>query len=188
MRQQLLIILIVLAGALTPVAAQNCGGLPCGAIPWQIPEFPALSSPTPYPTSAITATPTATATPTNAPTNTPQPTASPTVDFASLGGGVGALEGMLTGTPQTIYNAQGTPVAVGTLASGYNTNAVMALSYIKALQGADFGVITPLIQFFVGALVFVLAIKLLEMSIPFIAILFGALRRVVQLVLDFIPL
>lgn len=79
-------------------AQENCGnGLPCGPLPWDLPVFPVLQSPTPAsgevdqdpnntPTNTLTATstytPTATrtATPTRTPTltRTPSPTRTPT--------------------------------------------------------------------------------------------------------------
>jgi hypothetical protein len=179
-------LLILVAGAL-PATAQDCGGLPCGDIPWLMPEFPRLASPTPFPTNAITATPTPGATATGAPTNTPTPTMTPTINIGDVSGGVDQLNQLLTATAQVIYDVNGTPVAVGTVAYDYQVNASTAMSYIKALGGADFGVVTPLVQFFIGALLFILAVKLVEISIPFIAILFGSLRKVVQVVLDFIP-
>jgi hypothetical protein len=41
----------------TPVNV-NCGyGLPCGPVPWDLPNFPALVSPSPFPTQQATATP-----------------------------------------------------------------------------------------------------------------------------------
>lgn len=166
------------------VTAQDCDGLPCGAIPWALPDFPILASPTLYPTVAITATPTPTFTPTAA---TPTPTA--TLDISDIIGGLENLNELLTGTAQVINGIGGTPVMVGTAAYGdYQDNAQLAISYVKAVGAADFGVVTPLVQFFVGSMLFVLSVKLVEISVPFIGVLFGALRKLVQVVMDFIPL
>src|SRR4030042_4743469 len=60
---------------------EDCGnGLPCGPIPWSLPAWPQMESPTPigpqydYLTVTYTATPTSTYTPTATPTSTYTPT------------------------------------------------------------------------------------------------------------------
>jgi len=188
--RRFLAIILILAGV-TNVSAQSavCGfGLPCGNIPWTLPQYPVLASPTPFPTSAITATPAASATPTGAATATPTATPTATVDIGGIESGLSELDNLLTATAQGIYNLDGTPVAVGTVAYGeYESNAALALSYVKAVGAADFGVVTPLMQFLIGSFLFMLTVKLLEISIPFVGLLFGALRKAVQVVLDFIP-
>lgn len=83
--KKLLIVLSLLLLAI-PVAAQSdCqNGLPCGVAPWRLPIFPALRSPTPFPTVLVTAVPpTATPSPTVA-TNTP--TITPTTIYCATPG------------------------------------------------------------------------------------------------------
>lgn len=181
----LIAVLLFSSGALA-TAQSSCSGLPCGAIPWPLPEFPVLESPTPWPTSIVT--PTLSPTPTTTATLPPTVTPTPTVDIGDISGGIDNINSLLTTTPDQLLGLDGTPVAVGTTAYGdMASNAVTAVSYLKALGGADFGVITPLIQFVISIFLFMLGVKLLEISIPFVAILFGGLRKVVQVVLDFIP-
>lgn len=69
MRKVILVIMLLFAGAV--VRAQDVDdicdfGLPCGPLPWPLPDFAPLGSPTPF--EALTSTPEPTMTPTEVPT------------------------------------------------------------------------------------------------------------------------
>lgn len=92
MKRFVLLVGLFLLSSVT-LAQGDCGnGLPCGPLPWDLPVFPNLQSPTPITgevdadpnqtpsaTFTATATPTATSTPTATFTRTPTPTRTPTL-------------------------------------------------------------------------------------------------------------
>ena len=179
MKYLLAVVLLVMASSATHAQIKDCGnGIPCGVIPWTMPELPQLNSPTPAPTIAATATPSA-----PAPTSTSVFTPTPQLD--GIGDGLGAVDAMLSATPMTINDINGTPVAID-----YETMAgdsSLFISYAKAILLADFGVLSPLLQFLFFLMIFMITVKLAEVSIPLIAIVFGGLRKIVQVILDFLP-
>jgi hypothetical protein len=172
----ILILILVTAGIAN---AQSCNGLPCGNLPWTIPQYPTLNSPTPIPSVAATATPT----PVLTATSTPIP-ASPTANLSGIGDGSDNVLSLLTATAIGV-DINGTPYT--TDFTGLAQDSELFISYAKAVSAADFGVLTPMIQFTVFAMVFTLVVKLSELAIPLAALAFGALRKIAQTILDFIP-
>lgn len=168
------VIIVLILGSL-PVMAQNCDGLPCGSIPWSIPALPRLASPTPFPTVYATAT-------SGSDPSPGDPTA--TLDASGIGVQQGNLENFLSATPQAVL-LNGTPQGLD--ASGLATDGSLVISYIKAVTGADFGVLSPLIAFLVFILTFTMAVKLIEIFIPFSAVIFRGIKTAFQLVADFLP-
>lgn len=75
MRTAICVVAVVLLLMVRSAAAQNCAaGLSCDQVPWRLPIYPQLQSPTPFPTQYVTLTPdapTATNTPFYCPTATP---------------------------------------------------------------------------------------------------------------------
>lgn len=199
--KRIILILVFLLISVSVANAQDCEPwLPCGPIPWALPQFPDLRSPTPIPTMILTlvptatptggptATPTATAThtptitPTRTPTGTPTATSTPFWDGTQLANQVGTLQAYIDATPETPLGFDGNPINTDP-----NPSGTTLWSYIKGLYLYDFGVFGPLMAAFVATFVYVLGFKILMLSFPAIVYLFGFLRRIVQLILEFIP-
>lgn len=192
-----------------PTARSNpvCGyGLPCGPIPWNLPRFPSLESPTPIPTLFITATPTPTYTPSLTPTwtpvlsptitptpsstYTPTPTYTPTLalDADFLNDQLATVQAMFDATPIEFVDAAGTPVNTDTTFSELGTNAGMFFGYVRgAASNGNFGKITPLFAFVILTLTVVFLVKLSLYLLPVIAAIFGLIRKILNLILDFLP-
>lgn len=178
------------------VTAQNqCGqGLPCGPVPWPIPQLPELASPSPFPTIEITSTPSPTpgATPTPTNTLTPSPTATiPTpTTFPSPTSFLDTTEIFeQMGTIQAIANATTVPIEEdpGDINSEMGTNAGTFFAYIRGLSEANFGVLSPLVVFMLTSFTFVLVVKAAQLFMPMVSVGFGFLRKIVEFVLEFIP-
>jgi len=161
--------------------AQTCGsGLPCGPLPWQLPSFPSVSSPTPIPTviataSLFTATPTVTGTP---PTAVPTPTATSPLDLSGVDDHLATIQGIAASTPSSINGGRSFDLGA---------NAGSFWPYMMGLGQIHFGIFTPLIQFAIFALLFIVGIRVALMMLPLIGSLVGIIRKIVQTVLDFIP-
>lgn len=178
-----LAIAAIVTGVTLAAAQDYCGsGLPCGPVPWPVPQLPTLAVPTLIPTQVMTPTPDATATPTPTPTATFTPTITPTptagIDVQVLMDQLGTLEAVIQATPAT------DDVDVPTLESGSN----VFWGYLKGvIDGLSLGVLTPLFLGFIGIAFMTFAVELLRFVLPLAAVVFGWLRKIVQLVLDFIP-
>ncbi len=179
----LLMVAAVLSALPFVVIADDCDPLlPCGPLPWPLPNLPHLVSPTPYPTMPTpTRIPTLEATMIMGDPILPSPTPwfAPTV----FNEPVSTLQDMFNSTPVPFYGFSDEPV---------NTNGIFLLtktlwSYIKGLALYDFGVFNPLMVAFFTIFVFVVGFKILMLVFPALMFLFGLLRRVVELILDFIP-
>lgn len=177
-RRALLVLTILLLGA-TVVQAQCVNNKPCGPVPWTLPQLPTLVTPTPFPTVLVTSASGNVPTPTGTLTATPTPTGTLGLDTGAISEQMGTLQSVMEATPEVILNrAQGFDLA---------GNALMIFNYVLGLQTIHFGIFTPLIQFIFFGLFFVIAVKFSGYLLPIIATLVGLLRKLVQLVLDFIP-
>lgn len=189
----LTVIVVIIALAITAGSADaqagECGqGLPCGPIPWRLPQLPALQSPTPMPTAALTAIP-PTATP-GGPTSTPGPTATTNpldIDTSPISDQLATLSAVIASTPLAVYNAEGTPVDIEQQFDEMSQNAGVFFGYAQGL-GTGFGPISPLIVFTITAFLVVLSVKILTFLMPVFAAVFGILRKVINTILEFIPL
>lgn len=179
-RAGLLLLMLVLIAA--PVSAQDCGsGLPCGPLPWRLPDLPPLLSPTPFPTTVVTVIPptsTGTITVTPTPSLTPTPTAP--VDMAPINDQIGTLQHVVEATQETVFDRS----------PGFDLarNASNLFGYLLGLQTIHFGVFTPLIQFIFFALFFIIGIEITFWLLPLLASLVGVIRKLVGLVRDLIPI
>jgi hypothetical protein len=183
--RKLLIACITFIVVAAPVTAQDCGnGLPCGAIPWPLPGAPGLSSPTPMPTinvDDIDQNPNP-----GQPTNTPTPQPTPTSIGEDLG--VVSLEDQIA-TLQALVDA--TPIVVaeqGVDTPDLGSGASTVFGLVLAIQGVHFGVLTPLVTFGFFMLFFVISFKTAFIILPVVAVIFGFVRKVVNTILEFIPL
>jgi hypothetical protein len=181
-------VIIILMSTATG-AQDNCGdGLPCGRIPWSLIVLPPLSSPTPAPTLnfQVTSPPPPSATPSGPATGTPGPAAT-IVDGSQIGEQVSTLQAVWQQTPIPILDASGTPVSVDTQFQQIGSNAGTIFGYARTLSGLNIGRLTPLITFFFTAFVVVVGLRVSTFVLPFLATVFGIVRKAVQLILDFIP-
>lgn len=191
MKSALLLCLLMLV-SLPSLAQSDCGnGLPCGVVPWQLPVYPTLESPTPIftPISVITATPNLTVTA----TSTPSPTLTPSITPTGTQSGQGffddfvlTLEAQGSATPFEI-EINGTPVSdLG--ADVIEENSEFFFSYMKGFLGGNWaGPFTPLLQlagFMIGFIIFMLLKSILTFSLAMLLKLLGALKN---FILDFIP-
>lgn len=176
-----------------PNPNRDCGnGLPCGVIPWRLPQFGALQSPTPFATELVVTTPTLTPTATMpfSPSVTPSGdaefgyTATPLIDNSGFDSPISTLSGLVDSPPVVIDGYDGTGGATE-LTGG----AVTIFGYMRGIiNGLSLGVLTPLFTAFVFLIIFTLGIEVIRYTLPLASVLFGFLRKIVQLILDFIPL
>ncbi len=173
---------ILLLAAL-PVSAQSksCGsGLPCGPLPWQLPALPTLVSPTPMPTRVITDE-SGSVNPMG--TETPAP---PGVDLDTGGidSSFATLNAIMASTPMVLLNAEGTeePI-IGDL----DENASVFFSYTKGMTTDWAGPIAPLISLTLTGFVTVIGVKIITLILPLVSAVFGIVRKILSLILDFLP-
>jgi hypothetical protein len=177
----------------TPVRASCQVDLPCGIVPWELPQMPNLVSPSPYPTVLIR--PTATVTPSQtstATTATPvvvtaTPTSAPTgLDLTQVGGGLATAQGVLDATP-FILEINGTPVVIQGAYYDVTVNASTFFSYVRGLAGLDLGVLQPIVSWLLFLSVLTIVVKFSNIILPIATLIFGAVRKIIQIVVDFIP-
>lgn len=188
MKRILFLVLLVL-GLSFPVMAQSpCGnGLPCGPLPWPLPSFPDLFTPTPMPTFPITVQVTQVSG--GIPTPQPVPTnpALATVDTSGISDQMATLQAVVAQTPMIMDDFNGTPVDTAQTYDELADNAETFFGYAKSISQAQFGSLSPLVAFIILAFVTVLSVKTLTFTLPFATVLFGLIRKAVSLLLDFLP-
>lgn len=170
-------LLIVLAIA-TPAQAQQCqAGLSCEQVPWRLPGFPILLTPTPFPTANATALPTATPTPSESGSvMTPTPDAN-VEDVSDI---VATLQVFANSTP-------GGPTSPVAAFDVYSSSAGL-FGFILGLSNVNFGVFTPLISFVIFAFFTWFVIRFTTLILPIVAGIVGLIRKAVSLILEFLPL
>lgn len=176
--------LIVLLGVLPVSAQDDCAmNMRCQSVPWALPIPPALSSPTIAPTQQIVFTPVP------EPTQTPLPSATPITPIPTTGinatnvaDQIQTLQAMLTATPLAMPTQAGdlTPLEL----SG---NAGVFFGYFRGLADGNFGKFSELVNFFFLATIFIMSLTLLLAIVPILSGLIGFFRKLIQLILDFIP-
>lgn len=184
-----LLLLAVLTMLATPALAQTCGNLlPCVPIPWTLPDFPALNSPTPMPMSSsivITVSPDPSETADPNPGSNPTPT--PIWDAADLSDQVATIQALNAATPYPILGEDGQPLDRDTVALDLATNAVTTFGYFKALSQVQFGVLSPLVTFIFLGFSFMFLVKLARWAAPVVRALVNLVIRAIEILLEFIP-
>lgn len=195
MRFRLLIMLGILLIAIPLSAQGDCGnGLPCGPIPWELPAYPILQSPTPINAdvdgSHLLVTPTITPSPTPTltltPTFTPSPTITPYFEQTAINGQLATLEN-LRGTPEGVNNAQGTPIALLNVQANMNEASIF-IAYAKGLNTNIFGPFSPVVTVALFALSVGFFMTAAKVLIPILVFMVGLVRKIVSFILEFIPL
>jgi hypothetical protein len=189
-----LIIFALLLGAAPVAAQQPCGdGIPCKPVVWPLPGFPELTSPTPLPNSGggdnlPTSIPLPTATWTPYPTSSPFATWTPFLDTAPISEKVETIQALIEGTDIPILNASGTPVTIQTQVAGIGSNANTFIGYMRTIQNSDIvGPFAPLVTMLFSGILILLLLKASDYIVPIVIALWGIIRKVVSVVLDFIP-
>ena len=186
---------ILLAGLAGLAGAQGpCGDdplNPCGAIPWRIPAYPILYSPTPY-TPQPTPTPMeATYTPSSTNTPTVTPTPSPTIayhgddhdTFGTLAADQVAVQETLAAMQDQQINNMGAATAAALVGEYAGTFA----GYMRGLQLFNIKGTGGVLGFLLLAIAFALLVMIITNIIPIIAVFARWVMRVAQLVAEFIP-
>lgn len=189
MRYLLIFVTLLCLGLTAPIFAQNdCGaGLPCGPLPWPIPKFPIMLTPTPIPTVVATflANPPQ---PTESPT--PTPTATLFFDQAPFEDSVATFESVVNGTALPIVNPQGTAVNADEQIGAITANIGTFFSYFKGMVDISSGLgwFSVLIYFLMLLFTAFLTIKALTFFLPVFLAVLGLFKRVFDVIMEFIPL
>lgn len=195
-------ILLVLLAMVSPALGQDCDeGRPCGAVPWRLPSWPRLASPTPMPTivatviltptPSVTPTPTATGpTPTPGPSATPSPapTATSAIDLSGMNDQIATLGALQSGTQPAVANAQGTPMSQTELFADLGSDAGLIFGYARGIGDISLGKLSPLFWFVLTTFSLILLVKISTFLLPLLAAAFGLFRELLRLVLEFLPL
>ncbi len=186
MRKLMPLCLLVVLIARVAYAQSDCGnGLPCGSIPWPQPNPPQLQSPTPMPTIGVTLNP-PTQTP-GGPTATPAPTnAGFEIDTSGISDQFATLQALAEATDPVVM-VSGTPLAPTDQYDTLTDNSATFFSYVRAVNEIDLGGLNPIIGFVTVSFLTVLGVKIITLLLPVLATLFGFARKVVGIVLDFLP-
>lgn len=189
MKRSLLIALILMLSVGVAAAQQReCGnGLPCGSIPWPLGNPPVLTSPTPMPTVGVTAVlPTVTP---GGPTPTPiPPTVGFDIDTSGISDRFATLQAMAEATDEPVL-VDGTPVSSTDQLSEMAEDSTTFFSYARALASVDLGTgFSPIWAFGFLTFAIVLGVTIITYILPLLAALFGLIRKVIQVLLDFLPL
>lgn len=178
--------LILLVGSHLMYAQNDCGdGLPCGKLPWDLPVLPPLPSPTLMPTIGVTTVP-PTQTP-GGPTATPAPTSVGfDIDVSGINNQFGTLQALAEAT-DPVVEVSGTPVSNTSQLATLSANSGTFFSYVRAVSEIDLGGMTPLIGFITLSFVTVLGVKVVTLLLPILSALFGFARKIIGVVLDFLP-
>jgi hypothetical protein len=130
--------------------------------------------------------------PTTAPTATSggptaTPVGGPTIDTAGINDQMGTLSAVMENTPFIVQDIEGTPVDTSQTFDDLGSNAGSFFGYAKGLQDVSFGQMTPLIVFTLIAFLTVVAVKSLTFLLPFLAAVWGFIRKIIETILAFIP-
>lgn len=188
MRRLVAASILILLAAAPAFAQRDCGdGLPCGRLPWDLPVLPQLPSPTPMPTFALTVQPTPGA---GTPTVAPSPTLAlvNTIDTSAISNQVGTMSAVMASTPYIIQDFNGTPVDTSESLTELEDNASFFFGYARSISSAYVGKLSPLMTFMLLSVAVIVSIKATTYLLPFISAVVGLVRKVISLILDFLPL
>lgn len=171
----------------TPNVPSQCMYLlPCGAVPWTLPLFPDLVSPTPWSGETLLD-------PADVPNPTETPTPNPTfpdLDISQLNGAVGTMSSSVSGTQiaDIQVDVNGTPVAGSSLADGIDLpQTELFFSYVKGLAVSSFGPFAPIVGWLITWIGLMLLLFLIWAIVKAIGIVIKFVKAGIDLVLGFIP-
>ena len=179
---RVLILLLILLSPFPTLAQENdsnCGnGLPCGSLPWALPTFPAMPSPTPIDVDAV-----------RDGFEEPPPTSTAIATIVNLdpvSDAVSTLQNSVIATP-IFWEIEGTPMAAEEIVENYVGDSGQIFSYIKGLNDNSLGVIAPLVNFSIIAMGLVLVTQINNFLLPLAFGVLGFIRKLITLILDFWP-
>ena len=187
-----LIVLGLLGLAAAPALAQGGDPLnPSGAIPWAIPAWPILASPTAYnvrptPTAQVytvtpTPSPTATATPTVTPTSAPADyEQSSMATIAAENSHINATLQAMTGQDIEGQNLGGAVDEIGNYARYF-------FGYVKGLELNNIRGMGIVVSFLITALVTILLTKIITAALPMMTTFAKWTMDLLRLVAEFLP-
>lgn len=182
MRHLFTIALMLLMAQTSLAQNGNCGnGLPCGSIPWDLPDFPKMESPTPIPDIY------------NDPSAPPQATATATMssteiaDLDTAYNSLATIESIMQSTP-VLIEIEGTPTNADDYILQTISDSETMFSYIKGLSSVSFGKMQPLIEFTLIAFPVVFLTMFSKYFIIIGAVVLGFIRKILTLLFDFLPL
>lgn len=179
--------LIVLLATMGIAAAQDCDPyLPCGPLPWALPSLPDLASPTALPVANINP---GMGTPTATPVSSGMilPSATPAFDVSGLNNGMTTLQAIANSTSIPINDINGTPYNTGGSLATLTANTSDVFGYVRGISDISFGPLTPLVTMMFTAMGLFLVFNIGNFLLPLIMALFGVFRKIVSLILDFLP-
>lgn len=189
-----IILVIVLLVAVSAASAQTCGnGVPCKPSKWSLPQLPDLSSPTPIVydgsgSTGETATPApATIAPSPVYTMTPVPTFTPFLDTEPLDNAIGTLDAITSGTSEPVLNPEGTPVDKYTYTGEIISSSNTIFSYLKGFNANMFGSFSPIFLAGIAGFSLLIFSKTFSIITPIFFAIFGIIRKIVEIILNFIP-
>jgi hypothetical protein len=187
MKRLLVLCLLIFTFGTTVNAQQVCGnGVPCGPLPWSLPLLPDLPTPTRFPTVVVTMTPSPTEfMVTEDPGGGPTPVPTGFIDLGDLEDKVATLEAILEATEEVVEDIDGG--AFDENSQDLGGNAQEMFGYIRGLAGVHFGPLTAPVSFLLFSLVFTLASQILFFIVPIGAAIFGFIRKIITLIMDFLP-
>ena len=188
-----IVILFALALALAqagPALAQGDPLNPSGAIPWPIPQWPILASPTPYPLRpsptplTVTVTPTVTTTPTVTPTITPT--------IGAYNEQHQAIATMVYDLDQSLdqvdyAGAEIEGMTLDDLPDRLGGYARYFFAYAKGIRLFPLKPLGGVFTFTVMALVFIMLVKLSTVVLPMAISFYRFIVSMIRLVADFLP-
>lgn len=182
-----LLVMLVIFMTRVQAQARDCGnGLPCGPVPWDLPGLPHLIPPTLIPDTSVSVP---------GPTSAPAPTSVPSnlinLDTSGLNNQVATLNAVIAATPVSVSNLDGSftnPDMQATRQAEMGQNSGTFFGYVRGLADSNFGVMTPVFFFVLFSFVLTFFTKISSIFLPILVAVFGFVRKIVQLVLEFIPL
>lgn len=183
----MLIFMSILPGGLA--AAQGDPLNPHGSIPWPVPPFPVLASPTPYrsrPTPTpqpYTVTPSPTPTGTATPTSTPAPAVTEQSELATLVGQNQVIQATLDAmTGQTVGD-----YGMATAAAQIGGYARYFFGYAKGLELNHIRGAGIVVTFVLVAVVFVVLVRLITLAVPVMGTMARWMLDILRLVAELLP-
>jgi hypothetical protein len=183
-------LLVILTGSVNPAQAQ----LPSGSNPYPPLSFPIIHTPTlirtpipvtPTGTDVSGSVPTPTSTSTFVPTITPLLPVS-TFDTTLLNRQMLTMQAAISISTSPILDTEGHPIDL-TMTTNLADQGTTLLGYIKGLASVNLGFLNPFLQLLLLRFGITLTFNMLGFLVPLGATFVGIMRKIIGVVLDFIP-
>lgn len=98
------------------------------------------------------------------------------------------MSAVMASTPYIIQDFNGTPVDTSESLTELEDNASFFFGYARSISSAYVGKLSPLMTFMLLSVAVIVSIKATTYLLPFISAVVGLVRKVISLILDFLPL